>query len=363
MSNDATRWHDANDPIRVRRREAGRLLGGDLDRIGGLTPALGVLLLDGDPVAVTALGGVLRPETIVAAVAADLFDEFDADDAGYLRCTATIAPTEVGETTRWIAFDPEWDDRDDRVPGPGNASDTLLGALAVDQAPTAADVGTGCGYVALHLAEFAAHVIATDINPRALAYAELTAALNGQEWDLRLGSYLEPLVGADVELIVANPAFVVGNPEAPSTFRDGDADLAERLVAAMVEALPLGGVGQFLGNWLYRHDTDQPTDRLLAAAGENDCLVVERAIVEPARYVELWVEPADPAFARWVDALTAAPVVAIGTGIVTVFRSGGTPRRGVARLLDADDEALGPAIAEWIDDTEPAAPGRSSEPD
>ncbi|WP_066906120.1 methyltransferase [Millisia brevis] len=359
MSTDATRWHDnPTDPVRVRRREAGKLLGADLDRLGGYTPALGQLLLDGDPVAAATLGGALRPETIAAAVAADLFDEFEADNVTYVRCTATIAPTTVSEDTGWIAFDPEWDDRDDRVPGPGNASDTLLGALAVDEARTAADIGTGCGYVALHLSAIAPRVIATDINPRALAYAELTAALNGQEWDLRLGSYLEPLHGADVELIVANPAFVVGNPDAPSTFRDGDADLSARLVAAMVEVLPPGGVGQFLGNWLYRHDTDRPAEAAAAAAGENDCLVVERAIVEPARYVELWVDPDDPVFARWVDALARVPVVAIGTGIVTVFRGGGTPRRGVARLLDADDEALGPAIAEWIDDaaSDPATP-------
>lgn len=353
----ATRWHnDPNDPIRVHRRGAGKLLGADLDRIGGFTPAVGQLLLNGDPVAVSTLGEALRPETITAAVAAHLFDEFDVDEVTYLRCTLSIAPISLGENICWVSFDPEWDDRDDRVPGPGNASDTLLEAIAVEDARTAADVGTGCGYVALALSEIAPRVIATDINPRALAYAELTAALNGQEWDLRLGSYLEPLAGEDVDLIVANPAFVVGNPDAPSTFRDGDADLAARLVGAMVEVLPLGGVGQFLGNWLYRHDTDQPTARVVAAAGDNDCLVVERAIVEPARYVELWADPADPAYSRWVGALTAAGAVAIGTGIVTVFRSGGPARHGAARLLDADDEALGPAIAEWIADAAPAGP-------
>ena len=42
----------------------------------------------------------------------------------------------------------------------------------------ALDIGTGCGYHAILAAQHAEHVIATDINPRAIAFTAFNALLN-----------------------------------------------------------------------------------------------------------------------------------------------------------------------------------------
>lgn len=355
-----TTWSDdPDDPTRRDRRRLGKLLAGDLTQaVGGGSPAGAAavrLLIAGEPVALADLDGGLGASTIDLGRRLGLVSPIDVDGTPYLRATALIAPVDLGDDmVGWVAFDPPWEQRDDRVPGPGNASDTLIDAIAVEDAAVAADIGTGCGYVALHLAQFADRVIATDINPRALCFAELTGALNGLLWDLRLGSYLEPIADTRVDLVVANPAFVVGNPDAVSVFRDGDADLAVRLTDQLAGVLPLGGCAQFLGNWVYRDDPDptaaDPTSAVLAAAEGLDALIIERAIVDPGRYAALWVEPDSPDHADWVAHLEASGIEAIGTGIVTLRRpTEGPTHTGVARLLEATDEPLGPAIAEWLD--------------
>src|ERR1051326_8983740 len=60
----------------------------------------------------------------------------------------------------------------------------------------ALDVGTGSGIHALLAAEHAKHVVAVDVNERALAYTRLNAALNGLDnVECRTGSLFEPVAG------------------------------------------------------------------------------------------------------------------------------------------------------------------------
>ena len=58
----------------------------------------------------------------------------------------------------------------------------------------------------LHLARHADEVVATDLNPRALALARLTFALNGIGLDLRLGTCTQPVAGERFDLITSQPA-------------------------------------------------------------------------------------------------------------------------------------------------------------
>lgn len=341
-----TTWSSAE--AARRRQTLGSTLGTDLAAAAHPSLPLWRLLTQGEPMLVADVP--LRAETISAAVAAGLFDEFDVDGARFLRATACIdnAGLPSGERV-WVACDLPWMTGPEHVPGPGNASRTLLGALAVSRADVAADVGTGCGFVALHLSTIADTVVATDLNPRALAFAELTAALNGCTWELRLGSFLEPISSLAVDLVVANPPFVLGVPGERAVFRDGAPDLAMRLARDLAAVLPPGGTGQFLGNWPYVDGSD-PMQRVVSAAAGADCLVLERAVVDLPSYVDLWVERDDPQHERWVANLAATGAYAIGTGVVTVHRpAGARPRRnGIARLHEQSDEALGPAIAEWL---------------
>lgn len=77
----------------------------------------------------------------------------------------------------------------------------------------------------LHLARHAARIVGTDVNPRALELAALTAALNGADVDLREGSLYEPVAGELFHLIVSNPPFVMSPPRAEAdtlAYREGN---------------------------------------------------------------------------------------------------------------------------------------------
>ena len=69
----------------------------------------------------------------------------------------------------------------------------------------ALDIGTGNGVHALLAAAHADEVIATDVNPRALAFTRISAALNGLDnVETRLGSLFEPVAGETFGLITCN---------------------------------------------------------------------------------------------------------------------------------------------------------------
>src|SRR5437868_6438572 len=85
----------------------------------------------------------------------------------------------------------------------------------------ALDVGTGSGVQALLASRHVSHVVATDINPRALAFTRVNAALNAiTNLEVRLGSFFESVAGERFELITCNPPYVV-SPESRWAYRDG----------------------------------------------------------------------------------------------------------------------------------------------
>src|SRR6266851_6162535 len=95
--------------------------------------------------------------------------------------------------------------------------DSLTPRPRVDRA---LDVGTGSGIHALLAAQHARHVIATDVNRRAIAYTELNAALNGlRNIECRQGSLFEPVEGEMFDLITCNAPYVV-SPERRWAYRD-----------------------------------------------------------------------------------------------------------------------------------------------
>src|SRR5699024_9469965 len=144
----------------------------------------------------------------------------------------------------------------------GGASTTLNSWTPRTSVARALDVGTGSGVQALHLSGHAETVVATDLSERALRYAEFNAALNGADWDLRSGSFLDPVAGETFDLIVSNPPFVI-TPRAEGVpryeYRDGGA-AGDAVVAALTKGvgahLAPGGTAQLLGNWETREGQD-----------------------------------------------------------------------------------------------------------
>jgi len=137
----------------------------------------------------------------------------------------------------------------------------------------ALDVGTGSGIHALLAASHAGHVVATDVNERALAFTELNASLNGlANVECRRGSLFEPVVGETFDLITCNAPYVV-SPESRWAYRDSglEADeVSERVVLDAAAHLADGGFATLLVSWL-AEDEDEPDERVLDWAEQTRC--------------------------------------------------------------------------------------------
>jgi methylase of polypeptide subunit release factors len=137
----------------------------------------------------------------------------------------------------------------------------------------ALDVGTGSGAQAVLAAAHADHVVATDVNPRALEYTLLNAALNGMSnLEVRRGSFFEPVDGETFDLITCNAPYVV-SPERRWTYRDagreGD-EVSELVVKDAADHLAEGGYATLLVSWL-GHDEESADERVLEWAEGTDC--------------------------------------------------------------------------------------------
>ena len=109
---------------------------------------------------------------------------------------------------------PEWD----RVFQSDEAgSGYLADRLGVCEGDRVLDLGTGSGILSLFCAEKAKHVVATDVNPKALAYAQFNARLNGvdDKIEFRQGNLFEAVPLDSFDLIVANPPPVPVPPGTP----------------------------------------------------------------------------------------------------------------------------------------------------
>lgn len=349
---DLTAWGDA-DASRA-RVALGTTLRQDLLRAVGTDRTLWRLLHEGDPVARVEVERSLSVRTVRAAVEAGLL--LDLAGTGFVRSTACVLQVRITpDLETWVACDFPWDDPPgEHVAGPGRATFTLIDAIVLpDHAQVVVDLGTGCGVLGLVLAARtpAAEVVVTDLNPRALAYAELTAALGGRAFRPVLGDFLAAVPDLRPDLIVGNPPFVLGNPDRAYTYRDAyGPDQAADLAAACGRRLARGGIAQLLAGWVYRGPDDDPMRRIADVVPGCDVLVLERAIVAPERYTEVWVPDAPDRQQRWAANLRAAGVVALGTGLVTLRRSEHpSPARHVARVTESSESALAPAITEWLD--------------
>ena len=97
---------------------------------------------------------------------------------------------------RRVRRDRRGGDAHDFVPGIQSPSVTLAKLAVRRRIRRALDLGTGCGIQALLAAKHAEHVVATDVNPRALSFAAFNARLNGVEnIEFRLGNSFEPVAG------------------------------------------------------------------------------------------------------------------------------------------------------------------------
>ena len=291
------------------------------------------------------------PGLVERLVADGMLAQSVGEVAARLDCRPYGTADGTEGTDLWVVSDltPGLDGRpqqvtSDYVLGISPASTSLAQLTLRHDVATALDLGTGCGVQALHLAGHADRVVATDVNERALDLARFNAELNevADRVDVRNGSFFEPVAGERFDLVSTNPPFVIS----PATghqqrlvYRDsgmpGD-QVVEHIVRTAPAHLTDGGWCQVLANWAVL--ADRPWDERLAAwlPDECDALVVQREVIDPAAYVELWLkdsghhpstgsgQAADytERYDTWLAWLEEQGVVGIGFGWINLHRTG-----------------------------------------
>ena len=138
----------------------------------------------------------------------------------------------------------------------------------------ALDIGTGNGAHALLAAAHADHVIATDVNPRALAFTQISAALNGiDNVETRLGSLFEPVAGETFDLITCNAPVrdLTGAPLAVPRRRPARRPAVRaRRARGGATHLADGGHASVLVSWLAESE-DEPDERVHDWLEGNGC--------------------------------------------------------------------------------------------
>ncbi len=214
----------------------------------------------------------------------------------------------------------------------------------------ALDIGTGSGAQALIATRHADHVIATDVNQRALHFTAISAAMNGIEnLEVRLGSLFEPVEGETFDLITCNAPYVV-SPEDRWQYRDAAGFEADQLSHTLVREVPHhlapGGYASMLVSWL-AESPDEPDVRIDEWLQDNGCdaWVIELSGADPLDHAAGWNEHLSPdpaaygaALDRWTSYFSDLGVGWITEGAVLLHKRPGDVH--VIRSDSADEDEL-----------------------
>jgi methylase of polypeptide subunit release factors len=211
----------------------------------------------------------------------------------------------------------------------------------------ALDVGTGSGIHALLAAQHARHVIATDVNPRAIAYTKLNAALNGlRNVECRRGSLFEPVEGETFDLITCNAPYVV-SPETRWVYRDSEFsadDVSKLVLLAAAEHLTEGGYAAMLVSWL-AVDEAAPDERILAWTEASGCdsWILSTMNSDPITHAAEWNshlagEALGEALDEWTEYFDSLGVESVSEGAVVLHKRSGAEH--TARVDELDEEEL-----------------------
>lgn len=293
-----------------------------------------------------------------------------------VRALVDVRPYGDEDHDWWVVADltPGLDQRPvevgaEHVLGISEASNSLAQLTRREPVRRALDLGTGCGVQALHLSTHADVVVATDVNPRALWAARLTAALNGVDVDVRDGSLYEPVAGERFDLITTNPPFVVSPPsEERLVYREtsfpGD-DVVRRVLQGAAGHLEPGGWCQVLAAWV--HADGQPWDERLAgwvAPTGLDAWVLQREVLDLASYTEMWLADAGARnrpdyveqYDRWLAWFSEQGVEAMGFGWIQLRRADReVPSVRVESWPYEVVQPMAPHVTAWADRTDALA--------
>ncbi len=256
------------------------------------------------------------------------------------------------------------DMRQDYVMDVGGGT-SILSALAIRrQVNTTADLGTGCGLLALQAAAYSSQVVAVDLNQRALDYAKFNAALNdvnNVRW-VRADIFADEAHFADegFDHILCHPPFVV-SPSIRLIYCDspleGD-EVSRQAVDVCAKLLRENGFAQILVNWVHLAHGDWQT-RLQSWFAQTGCdaWVMRSETRDPTTYAQMWLHDNrvqdTQALQEWLDYYERLGIEAISSGVITLrkrdssqhwFRLDDSPAKmmglagyHVLRIIEAQD--------------------------
>jgi methylase of polypeptide subunit release factors len=252
-----------------------------------------------------------------------------------------------------IASDPPADESHvDHVPGMHRPSAQLAHLTVRSPVRDTLDVGTGSGIQALLAARHSERVVAVDVNERALAFAELNAALNeAGNVELVSGSYLEPVRGQTFDLVVANPPYAI-SPESEYLFRDsglGRDRVSQELVREVPSVLAEGGFATVMVSWAHDSDEAVPSPVAWLEGAEVDAIVLHTGTEDALTTAAAWnrdkvgdEEAYGEAIDRWLRYYEAEGIAALAYGSVVMRRRSGA---NWVRPLPLPLRPVGPAGA------------------
>ncbi len=254
-----------------------------------------------------------------------------------------------------LAFDRDWPGQlredSDHVMGPSDSARTLATLTMRDAVESSLDLGTGCGYLAFLLARHSERVVATDINPRAVAFTEFNAKLNRiSNVEALAGDRFGPVEGRSFDLVVSNPPFMI-SPEDRIAYLSGGMK-ADAFARGIVEDAPrvlcAGGCLQMICNWVELEGVEW-TDRLRGWFERTGCeaWVLRSSTTDPLSYALGWMGVGSVGASKrsaerldaWLRYYAQEKIASIGAGAVTMRRTDGTPW---FRAFDGPDRAVGP---------------------
>jgi SAM-dependent methyltransferase len=285
------------------------------------------------PVALSDVGRALEPMTTRRWVELGLLetDETRARGTVQLRCYQSFI----------VAFDfvrrGPGGARPDYVMGISPSSIALAGLTPRLPGSLALDLGTGSGFQAFLAASHMDHVVATDLNPRAVEIASFNTGLNDlTNVECLQGDMFEPVAERKFDLIVSNPPFIIA-PDRTHLFLHGRDpvradDVCARIARTAPRFLAEQGICQFQVNWAIIEG--EWRDRLTGWFEDCACdvLILHHAEYTPEEYAEMWIEVEgreneefDRAFDRWMAFYRDQKIDGIGAGMITMRRTDQEP--------------------------------------
>lgn len=223
------------------------------------------LFLLNEPVQTTALRCLFSPDDLNALAAMNLI-RLDRDvavcDLAIFECVGLFLATDArikppSGVNRVMPLHPD--------------SYDLVGSVSRKPVESTLDLCTGSGVHALVAARHSKHVVATDINPRALHFAEFNAWLNSiMNIEFRRGDLFRAVEDTTFDLILSNPPYIPDTTSSPGDNQfcggqHGDV-LWSRILQGLEKHLRPGGLCQMI-HMIVQFGDECPEDKIRALLG------------------------------------------------------------------------------------------------